>query len=174
MRHPGVTVLAVLAVSASSFGALSTTSSARDASAVTASPAQSDATAAVGSAKAAVSADAVEGLLSARQLEFSFSSSPGTCPPGTSDASYCVGGTGRLVFTIVLTGHDRHHLQAATAHATITAGATVQVDATINRAGIALLRRAEKHGYSVSAALSTEAILSKTAYYTAQGRIRIK
>jgi hypothetical protein len=154
-------------------GGLVTASSAQTAVAAASSPARIDASGALNSAKAATTAAAVKGLLNAKTLRFAFSSAAGTCPPGTSDASYCVGGTGELTFTIVITPHGKHHVQAASVEAKIKAGATVRVTAKINRAGLAALKLAKKDKSYVTVALSDEAILSRSSYETAQGTVKI-
>jgi hypothetical protein len=138
--------------------------------AATAAPARADATAALRSAKAAIAA---ADLLSARKVAFAFSSASGTCPPGTTDASYCLAAAGRLTFRLVFVDGSRH-AQAASVGAHISASSNVSVTAAIDTVGLALLRSARSHHAPVTAEITAEATISATAYFTARGTVKIK
>jgi hypothetical protein len=154
--------------------ALAPASLARDAHSAATSPARADASAALAGAKANLSAGAVAGLLAGKRIVFTFPSSAGTCPPGTSDAAYCLGATGTLSFTLVLSAAGTDHVNAASTHAHIKPASTISVSATLSHSALALLRRAHKHDSSLKASLSAEATLSATSFYTAHTTVTIR
>jgi beta-glucanase (GH16 family) len=174
MRKLTVAPIAILASTVLLAGVAPTDAPARQGDRAASSPARSDATAALAAARAAVSAAGVSGLLSIKHVRFTFASSPGTCPPGTANASYCLGGTGSLDFSLVLRlrGH-RGAVPAATTQASIVAGAAVPVSAGLDHNAFVLLRYARAHRDDVSATLKAEAILSAATYYTAKGTVMI-
>ena len=169
MFRPSVLLFAALTLLAGPIA----TGSARTAHFAAVSPAHSDATAALSAAKTDVRTAGLSGLLSTKAVSFTFSSVAGTCPPGTSDASYCLGASGKISFVVVLSTPGRKAVQAISTHAKIKGGSAVSVSATIDRSGLALLRYAKKHHRRVGAALSTEAVLSITAYDTASAKVQI-
>jgi hypothetical protein len=134
------------------------------------SPAQSDATGALSAATTALKADTVVGLLQGKTLRFAFTSATGTCPPGTSDGSYCVGASGTLSFELTLRMRGHRPVQATSTSVHFVGDSAVVVTATIDAAGIRTLRAAIRRGTTLPATMAAEAIISSRSFYTATGR----
>jgi hypothetical protein len=165
VRKAGLVLIAALACQSPALAASATTGPA--------SPASVDATAAISAGKSALKSNEIGGLLTFKALKFKFASSPGTCPPGTSNPAYCVGGRGRLVVTLYLTGHGGSTVEATDTLVTISASATVTVSASLNHSALALLRSNRDHRHSVSATLIASALLLSASADSAQGTLKL-
>jgi hypothetical protein len=174
MRKNRLALIATLAAVLPILGAFATDSSASAAHAAASSPAHSDATAALSAAKTVVGKAAISGLLNSKRVAFAFASSAGTCPPGTSDASYCLGGSGNLTFSVVLSTAGQSTVDAVSDKTHFAANSTISVNGKISRAGLALLRYAKSHKATAKVSFSSEAVISSSSYSTATGSLKIK
>jgi hypothetical protein len=165
VRKAGLVLIAALACQSPALAASATTRPP--------TPASVDATAAISAGTAALKSNEIGGLLTFKALKFKFTSSPGTCPPGTNNPAYCVGGRGRLVVTLYLTGHSGTTVVATDTLVTINANSTVTVIAGLDHSALALLRSNRDHRHTVSATLIVSALLLSASTGRAQGTIKL-
>jgi hypothetical protein len=169
VKRTNLTPLAAIAAAIAAGGASAGAAGAL----ASASPARSDATAAAASATATLRSGTVAGLLRAGRLSFTFAPAGGTCPPGQSDGNYCVGASGTVLFTLTLDPRGGKPVRAAKARVEVGSAPSVAIAAKLDKSAIAALRSVARHGKSLRATVSAEAVLSATSYYTATGSVRI-
>lgn len=141
-------------------GAMVASGGVAGAQSLTTSPAAVTAEAAVNAATTAVESDGKSGLISSGMLDFSFTPAGLTCPPGTTNPSYCVdnvSGGFRFIFRVtdIRPGQGSSRVIAALL-TSIVAGRKVNVDCVgtdpclrIRAVGKAILRYGVAHHRAV-------------------------